>query len=96
MKLDNVIRLPSGLIVTKPTTSDWQKAERLTQEQEKLYNQGLRLSNSDEDQGKWIAIQRRVAILEKCKHPLLRIWNIHLAPKPPIAGLHVTPDIIRA
>ena len=91
----NLARLASGLLVPLPSSSDWRTAEKITRKQEKLYNRALRLTGSEEDQAAWLTLQRRVADLEMMKHPLLRVWNIHLAPRPPIRGLHVAPDFLK-
>ena len=74
------VSLPGGLSWRRPTTEEMREADRLTAEQEKIYNamEGLRPSVSEEDSGRYLSMCRKIADLESRKHPLLKTWNRHL------------------
>lgn len=74
-------KLANGLFVKWPQSYDYREAERLTREQEQLYDEMCRLPNSEEGHGRAASIKRLVAAKENQKHPCLRVWNAHLFPE---------------
>jgi len=81
VKKDDFVTLPNGLKWRRPDTNDYKEAERITREQEALYDQFCKLGTSELDDGRAQVIKRQVARLENQKHPCLRVWNAHLFPE---------------
>jgi hypothetical protein len=76
------VKLADGRTYPRPTSADYRLEAALTRRQEALFSRLLNLPNTEQGHGEAERIKRTVAKLEHQKHPLLKVWNKHLAPEP--------------